>query len=103
MGGGASRAARGGWARAARVFQLDTVDVFYLWREDTVWHCPGFCAVVSPDAQVVLNEEHDDWRWVDRSRLDCNFMWPGERAQLAELCREILDGGPAKPHLHIPL
>jgi hypothetical protein len=30
-------------------------------------------------------------------------MWPGERAALHEVCREILDDGPAKPYLKIPL
>lgn len=84
-------------------FQLDTVDIFYLHGDDTLWHCPGFCAVVDRDVQVVLNAEHDAHRWIERSRIDREFLWPGERAQLAELCREILDNGPAKPYLRIPL
>ncbi len=24
-------------------YQLDTVDIFYLHGDDTLWHCPGFC------------------------------------------------------------
>ena len=83
-------------------FQLDTVDVFYLHGDDTLWHCPGFCAVVDPDVKVTLNSEHDAFRWVKRANIDREFMWPGERAQLAELCREILDEGPAKKYLRIP-
>jgi len=83
-------------------YQVDTVDVFYLHGDDTVWHCPGFCALVDRNAKPVLNAEHDDFRWIDRSRIDREFLWPGERAQLAELCREILDNGPAKPYLRIP-
>jgi len=84
-------------------YQLDTVDIFYLHRDDTIWHCPGFCALVDRDTTVTLNPEHDAFRWVARSEIDRQFLWPGERAQLAELCREILDNGPAKPYLHIPL
>ena len=102
-----------GWAAALReleeetsltptdFYQVDTVDVFYLHGDDTIWHCPGFCAIVARDAAVTLNPEHDAFRWIDRSRIDQDFLWPGERAQLAELCREILDNGPAKPYLHI--
>src|SRR5262249_35309031 len=30
----------------AEFYQLDTVDIFYLWGDDTLWHCPGFCAVI---------------------------------------------------------
>jgi dATP pyrophosphohydrolase len=82
-------------------YQLDTVDIFYLHGDDTIWHCPGFCAVVDRDVQVILNAEHDALRWIERSQIDSEFLWPGERAQLAELCREILDNGKAKPYLHI--
>jgi dATP pyrophosphohydrolase len=87
----------------AEFYQLDTVDIFYLHPDDTLWHCPGFCAVVPPDVKVTLNPEHDAFRWTPRSRIDKDFLWPGERAQLAELAREILDNGPAKPYLQIPL
>ncbi len=84
-------------------YQLDTVDIFYLRDGDTLWHCPAFCAIVPRDVQVTLNHEHDDFRWVTRAQIDTKFMWPGERTQLAELCREILDDGPAKPYLRIGL
>ena len=84
-------------------YQLDTVDVFYLHGDDTLWHCPGFCAVVERNVEVVLNDEHDALRWVSRERIDSDFLWPGERAQLAELCREIIDDGPARKYLRIEI
>ncbi len=84
-------------------YQVDTVDIFYLHGDDTLWHCPGFCAIVPRDVGVTLNDEHDALRWVSRSRIEQDFLWPGERAQLAEVCREILDNGPAKPYLRIDL
>jgi len=84
-------------------YQVDTVDIFYLHGDDTLWHCPGFCAIVDRDVTVKLNSEHDAFRWIDRSEADRSFMWPGERAQVVELCREILDDGPAKPYLRIGL
>ena len=82
-------------------YQVDTVDIFYLHGDDTLWHCPGFCAVVDRDVTVTLNPEHDAFRWTVREHIDRDFLWPGERAQLAEACREILDNGPAKPYLRI--
>lgn len=84
-------------------YQLDTVDVFYLAKGDTIWHCPGFCAIVDRDVPVVLDAEHDAYRWVDRSQIDREVLWPGERNHLAELFREILDDGPAKQYLRISL
>ena len=87
----------------AEFYQLDTVDVFYLATGDTMWHCPGFCAVVGRDAGVTLNAEHDAYRWVPRDAIVGEVLWPGERAQLAELFAAILDGGRAKPYLRISM
>jgi dATP pyrophosphohydrolase len=82
-------------------YQLDTVNEFYLAADDTVWHVPAFCAVVPRDAAVVVNEEHDDHRWVARERFEKDFLWPGERRQVEELAREIFDNGPAKRYLRL--
>lgn len=82
-------------------YQLDTVDTFYLAADDTIWHVPGFCAVVPRDTAVTLDAEHDDFRWVDRSRVDGEFLWPGERRQIEELAREIMDFGPARQLLRV--
>jgi dATP pyrophosphohydrolase len=82
-------------------YQVDTVDIFYLHGDDTLWHCPGFCALVARETQIVLNDEHDAQRWVPRSRIETDFLWPGERSQLREICREIMDNGPAKGYLKV--
>jgi dihydroneopterin triphosphate diphosphatase len=82
-------------------YQLDTINTFYLAKDDSVWNCPGFCAVVPAEADVQLNEEHDAFRWVAREQYLAQLLWPGERAACAELCREILDNGAAKPFLRI--
>ena len=84
-------------------YQLDTINQFYLVAGDCVWHVPGFCAVVARDATVTLNDEHDDHRWIDRSRIEADFLWPGERRQLEELVREIVETGPAKAYLRIDI
>jgi dihydroneopterin triphosphate diphosphatase len=82
-------------------YQIDHVEAFYIASRDTIWHRPGFCAIVPADSLVRLNEEHDDHRWIRREEVDQEFIWPGERTALAEVCREILDNGPTKPYLLI--
>jgi dATP pyrophosphohydrolase len=84
-------------------YQLDTIDQFYLAADDHIWLVPGFLALVAAGATVTLNPEHDAARWVPRATVDRHFLWPGERAQLAEACREILDDGPARPYLRVEL
>jgi len=82
-------------------YQLDKVNVFYIASQDALVHGVGFCAIVDRAARVTLNAEHDAHRWIGRSTIDANVMWPGEREALADLCREILDNGPAKPFMRI--
>jgi dATP pyrophosphohydrolase len=82
-------------------YTLNTLDTFYLAQSDAVWHVPGFVAVVGREATIVLNEEHDAIRWISRPDINTSFLWPGERSQLTEACREILDNGPAKDFLQL--
>ncbi len=84
-------------------YQLDTVNTFYLAATDEIWHVPMFCAIVDSQAGLRLNEEHDAVRWVPREEVIEAFIWPGEKAALVELFREILDAGPAKPFMRIRL
>jgi dATP pyrophosphohydrolase len=84
-------------------YRLAIVNSFYIASHDTLWHAILFLAIVDADADVVLNEENDAVRWTPRSRADEQFMWPTDRAAIAEICRDILDDGQARPYLRIPL
>ena len=87
--------------RPAEFYRLGAMETFYIPHGETVWHVPNFAAVVPRDAAVVLNDEHDAYRWVSRDRIDAESMWASERPVLAEVMREICDGGLAKPHLRM--
>ena len=82
-------------------YRLGSVESFYIALDDTLWHSVPFCALVSRDDRVTLNDEHDEVRWVGRDRIDAETMWASERALLRDLFRDILDDGPAKPYLRI--
>jgi dATP pyrophosphohydrolase len=84
-------------------YQLDTVNTFYLASDDAIWYCPGFCAIAPAGTAVILDAEHDSFRWVPRDQIDSQLMWPGERQALAEIFREILGNGLAKPHLRLAI
>jgi dATP pyrophosphohydrolase len=84
-------------------YQVDVLNTFYLAKTDTISMSPMFCAIVEAGAQVKLNHEHTDFRWVPRAEMESRIMWPGERNAFRELCAEILDNGPAKPYLKIEI
>ena len=79
------------------------VEVFYTPFDDTIWHSVAFCAIVDRAQEVVLNEEHDAFRWIARADFDRHIMWASERALLPDLCRDILDNGIAKPELRLKI
>jgi len=88
-------------------YRLAILETFFIpgssAEKDIIWHCISFCAIVPPDAQVRLNAEHTDFRWIPRAEIDAHIMWASERPVVASLCRDILDNGPARPHLRLPI
>lgn len=76
---------------------LSHVEVFYTPPTDTIWHRTGFCAVINRQDAIRLNEEHTAFRWIGRSQIRRQVMWPGERAALAEIFREHLGPSLASP------
>ena len=83
------------------LYRLGAIESFYTNVDDTLWHSVVFCAMVDRMQMVTLNEEHDAFRWIARQQIDAHSMWASERALLPDLCRDILDDGPAKKHLQI--
>ncbi len=69
---------------------LSHVETFFLPQTDTVWHRPGFLALVGPDDEITLNDEHVAHRWIARREIAAKVLWPGERRSLAEIYREHL-------------
>jgi 8-oxo-dGTP diphosphatase len=88
---------------AREFYRLGSVESFYTEVDDTLWHSVPFCARIDREQEVVLNDEHDASRWIHRNHIAAETMWASERIVLADLMRDILDDGPAKPHLRINL
>ncbi|MGD0387674.1 MAG: NUDIX domain-containing protein [Tepidisphaeraceae bacterium] len=87
----------------AELYRLDQVSVFYVASTDTMWHCIPFCAIVTRQQPVVLNDEHDDHRWVQVADVQRLFTWKDNRDAIADIQGYILVDSLAKPHLRIPL
>ena len=84
-------------------YQIDTVNTFYIAASDVVHHCPCFAAEVVADGVVVLNDEHDDFRWIPADEAGQHFIWPGQRRAVREIMEEIVARGPAVEHLRIQI
>lgn len=85
------------------LWQLESLNTFYVAAGDHIQMCPGFAAEVPPDAAVRLNAEHTDSRWVPAEQAAREMMWPGQRRAIREILDEIIAASPAEPHLRIAL
>jgi dATP pyrophosphohydrolase len=87
--------------RPREFYRVDCVQTFYTPLNDTLWHAVPFVAIVSREDDVRLNEEHDAMRWIALDAVNEAFMWETDRVCVGLVCRDILNGSPAKPYLKI--
>lgn len=87
--------------RPLELYCLDRIGSFYIASQDTLWHCPLFCAMADAGATVRLNEEHDAHRWVGQGEAAGMFLWPSDRESVTQICTEILGNGPAKRYMRV--
>ena len=85
------------------LYRLDQVSVFYIESSDTMWHCVPFCAVVTREQPLTLNDEHDAARWIDAREAERIFMWKDNRDAIVDIRGHILVESLAKPYMRIPL
>jgi 8-oxo-dGTP pyrophosphatase MutT (NUDIX family) len=73
------------------LWQLNQVHPFYIAATDEILLSPRFAARVVPEFEPRLCEEHERRRWVPAREVEGCFMWPGQRAAIAEVLREIVE------------
>jgi dATP pyrophosphohydrolase len=86
----------------ARLWQVDSVNSFYVAKYDRVMITICFAAEVGPDVAIKLSAEHSELAWVPEGELAQRLLWPGQRRIAAEIREEILGPGPTEPFLRLP-
>lgn len=88
--------------RPHTVYAVDTVEQFYNILRDRVVVIPVFMGLVDATAQVILNEEHDAFRWLDLDAALDRIEFPGQRRVLRYIREEFIERTPS-PHLQVDL
>lgn len=83
----------GAWA-------LEQVHPFYIAKQDCIMMSPRFLIEVASTWKPTLNEEHDQHRWVQESKIDDLFIWPGQKIALREAA-SVLRGDATEPLLRV--
>jgi len=88
------------------MWQLEQVHPYFVASLDAIVLSPRFAASTLWSWTPELDNEHDAWRWVGPDRVRESFLWPGQRASVAELLEFMPPAGPpcpSEPHRRVPL
>ena len=111
---GSMEAGESAWQTAVRELREETglapdifystgiVETFFIASMDTLWHSPTFLVIVSADAQIILDAEHDAFRWIDASVIESAAMWLSEKPLLRLIIENLLMDSPSKKWLQLP-
>lgn len=85
-------------------WQLNQVHPFFMAATDEIVLSPRFAARVRAEFEPRLCNEHERERWVPARDVEGCFMWPGQRAAIAEVLREIVEERSlTRDHLRVKL
>jgi 8-oxo-dGTP pyrophosphatase MutT (NUDIX family) len=81
--------------------QLESVNTFFVARDDVVHICPGFAARVPANAAIKLNAEHSEADWLAADTAIQRLMWPGQRRAITEIIKLILPASSVSDALRV--
>jgi len=58
---------------------VPNVNSFYSHEKDSISLVPVFVAQVNNDEEVMLSEEHSEYKWVQKEEAEDLLAWPGQR------------------------
>ncbi|MEP3280501.1 MAG: NUDIX domain-containing protein [Stappiaceae bacterium] len=82
------------------LYSADFCEQFYEADRDSITMAPVFVAIVGKDANVTLNEEHSDYRWMTFEEAKELVAFGGQRQMLRWIETEFVQREPSK-HLLI--
>ena len=82
-----------------RWFRIDRPETFYNPENDTIYFVPAFAALVARDAEPVLSEEHQAWRWESPSVAAAMVDWAAMRDSILLVGKALAD--PEHPGLGV--
>lgn len=68
---------------------VPSLNHFYEAENDRIMLIPAFAAEINAEDDILLNEEHDSYRWLQSSEAEHVIIWP-EQIRLISLIDQIL-------------
>lgn len=79
-----------------RFYASEVCEQFYSHEADAIMLMPVFVAYVGKAAQVVLNEEHSEFKWVNLKEAKTVLPFPGQRRILEQIWEDFVENEPTE-------
>lgn len=86
----------------SELWSADILEQFYEVDKECITLVPVFVSTVQKNTKVILNDEHDAYKWVKFEEANALLSFPGQKKALAAVKAEFVDKEPC-PHLKIDL
>lgn len=84
----------------SEIWSADHLEQFYEEDKECITLVPVFVSTVPEDTEVILNDEHDAYKWASFDEANDMLGFDGQRKALAAIQAEFIDKAP-NPHLKI--
>jgi dihydroneopterin triphosphate diphosphatase len=83
------------------LYLLDFISSFYSESLDAIIHGVNYCAIVDPNAEVTLNDEHTEYRWLTIDEAESYLVWGSELDAMKAIKRIVIGGSASKEKLRV--
>ncbi len=88
--------------RPRTLWQMNGVNSYFIAERDQMVHSPVFVAEVDVEDEVTLNDEHDDYAWLDLGETLARLVWPNQKRLIRTIISDIIDAGEERAYLRLP-
>lgn len=74
-----------------KFWSIPSVNQFYEAKTDTVHSIPAFAAEIEKNAQIKLDEEHTEFKWIGIEEVEQYIPWPEQRRLMRLTCDILTD------------
>jgi|LakMenEpi03Aug12_release.lakeMendotaPanAssembly.Ray.scaffolds.fasta_scaffold1234125_1 dATP pyrophosphohydrolase len=77
--------------RSELMFLVEYLESFFFRPKNAIYMFPVFAAEFGSEHEVILNEEHDEYRWVSSTEVNEKFMWRSQREAISVLLDTLIN------------
>ncbi|HKJ47090.1 MAG TPA: NUDIX pyrophosphatase [Balneolales bacterium] len=75
-----------------KYWSVPSINHFYDYKSDQILYIPAFAALLDIETPVLLNSEHDDYKWLTMDEASKLIQWPEQIRLITIINKIVLQG-----------